>query len=466
MGARLRARWHDLVDGFWFIPAALALAYVFLALGLIAIDRSAGDGGVDAAFGGDAEAARGILSTIAGSLITVAGLTFSLTIVVLTLVSSQFSTRVVRNLLADRVNQIVAGSFTGLFAFCLIVLRTVRDPPPPEPDFVPALSVTVSIVLALFSLAMLLVFIHHMGTSIQAPQIAARVGRATLAAIEQLYPEPYGHAVETTGEALVEEWEADGEPRLVFPKRSGYVREIVLEDIPEHLGEAGAHVHVHVCVCPGEFITQNQAILAVWLANDLTDDAVEALRRTCHVAKARDLRQDAAYGIRQLADVALKALSPGINDPTTAETCVSYLRAVLEEVAGRASPPDVRVDPDSGIVLVVRRFTFDELVSDAFDEVARYSAANARVAVAVLDALAGVAAVAVQARAYERTTVVLQVGRAAAEAALTEARTERDRAAVQRALERLEGVTGGPARPPGGKGEMFPPAQAGGRAAN
>jgi len=462
MAARLRARWLDLVDGFWFVPAAVALAYVFLALGLIAIDRSGGDGGVDAAFGGDAEAARGILSTIAGSLITVAGLTFSLTIVVLTLVSSQFSTRVVRNLLADRVNQIVAGSFTGLFAFCLIVLRTVRDPQPPEPEFVPALSVSVSIVLALFSLALLLVFIHHMGTSIQAPQIAARVGRATLAAIEQLYPEPYGHAVETKGEALVEEWEADGAPRLVFPKRAGYVREIVLDDIAEHLGEVGAHAHVRVC--PGDFVTENQAILAVWPTNDLPEDAVEPLRRACHVAKARDLRQDAAYGIRQLADVALKALSPGINDPTTAATCVSYLRAVLEEIAGRASPSDVRLDPESGIALVVRRFTFDELVSDAFDEVARYSADNARVTVAVLDALAGVAGVAVRAQAYERTTVILQVGRAAAEAALTEARTERDQAAVQRALERLEGVAGGTAPAPGGKGEMFPPAQGGGRA--
>lgn len=225
MAARLRARWLDLVDGFWFVPAAVALAYVFLALGLIAIDRSGGDGGVDAAFGGDAEAARGILSTIAGSLITVAGLTFSLTIVVLTLVSSQFSTRVVRNLLADRVNQIVAGSFTGLFAFCLIVLRTVRDPQPPEPEFVPALSVSVSIVLALFSLALLLVFIHHMGTSIQAPQIAARVGRATLAAIEQLYPEPYGHAVETKGEpgdprSLADERPPRGRRRAAAPRVS------------------------------------------------------------------------------------------------------------------------------------------------------------------------------------------------------------------------------------------------------
>lgn len=434
----LKSRWRLLVDGFWFVPGAVALAYAVLAVGLVQVDRAAGANGVDVGFGGDADAARGILSTIAGSLITVAGLAFSLTIVILTLVSSQFTPRALPRLLADRLNQIVAGSFVGIFAYCLLVLRTVRAGSEASPGFVPALAVSVSIALALVALALLLLFIHHMGHSIQASQIAARMGRETLQAIERLYPDRHGQALAESGDDLVRSWSDRAEPQLVFPTRPGYVQVVPLDELLESLDTSD--LRLHVPVRPGDFVTEATALVAGWPAEALAGATAEALRRAIPVENERDFRQDAAYGMRQLADVALKALSPGINDPTTAETCIGYLRAALERLAERELPGEVRRYPERRTTVVARRLGFEEYADLAYGEIGRYASDNARVVVAVLEALVGVGESARAASAHERASIVSRLAGAIAEPALEQAATERDRALIRQALERVERV--------------------------
>ncbi len=305
----LKLWWRMLVDGFWFVPGAVTLAYALLAFVLVQVDRAAGASGVGVGFGGDADAARGILSTIAGSLVTVAGLAFSLTIVVLILISSQFTPRALPRLLADRVNQVVAGSFIGIFAYCLLVLRTVRAEGGSRPGFVPALAVSVSIVLALGALALLLLFIHRMGHSIQASQIAARMGRETLQAIDRLYPREYRQEVAESGDELVRSWNHQSRPQLVYPERPGYIQAAPVDALLESLDRTG--IRLHVAVRPGDFVTEASLLVAVWPAAALDDAAAQALRREFPIVSERDLRQDAAYGLRQLADVAVKALSPG-----------------------------------------------------------------------------------------------------------------------------------------------------------
>lgn len=438
----LEAWWRRLVDSFWFVPGSVALVYALLAFALVRIDRAAGTNGAGVGFGGDADAARGILSTIAGSLITVAGLAFSLTIVILSLVSSQFTPRALPRLLADRVNQVVAGSFIGIFVYCLLVLRTIRSEAGRAPGFVPELAVSVSIALALVALALLLLFIHHMGQSVQASQIAARMGRETLQTIDRIYPGRYGRAPAERGAALVHAWSDQGEPRLVFPTRPGYVQAISAEALLESIDGAG--VRLHVAVRPGDFVTEASVLVAVWSAETPDDATIRALRRGIPIASERDLRQDAAYGIRQLADVAIKALSPGINDPTTADTCIGYLRAALERLAGREIPGEVLRDPDRQAVVVKRRLTFEEYVDGAYSEIGRYASDNARVVLAVLGALAGIGESARIAGACERTPIIGELARAVAGPALEQARTERDRALIQDGLERVEhAVLGG-----------------------
>jgi uncharacterized membrane protein len=441
MADRVGTWWGRLLDGFWFVPGATALGYAALAVVAVRIDRSAGSNGFDFAFQGDADAARDILTTIAGSLITVAGLAFSLTIVVLTLVSSQFSPRAVRSMLADKVNQVVAGSFVGIFAYCLLVLRTVRTEDGETSEFVPALGVTLGIALALVALALLLTFIHHAGTSIQVSKISARIAAGTLATLDRLYPEPHGEPLDREGEEAVQEWRRASDPAVVHATRVGFVQGVALDDVFESVDEPGARIHV--AVRPGDFVTDQTVLVELWPALALSEDRAERVRRAFLVGEARDARQDAAYGIRQLADIALRALSPGVNDPTTAENCIAYLAAALERLVGRTIPSPVRRHPEHEAILVARRRTFDEYVEEAFGEIGRYAADNARVVVDVVDALARVAAAARRAGALERVAIVRELATAAAEQGIARAATERDRSAIRSALAEMDPAAAG-----------------------
>ena len=423
------------MDGFWLVPASVALAYALLALLLVAVDSAAGPTGVSMGFDGDADASRDILSTLAGSLITVAGVAFSLTIVVLVLVSSQFSPRALPGFLADRLNQVVAGSFIGIFAYCLIVLASVRERSAATQGFVPAASVMVAILLGLAALALLLVFIHHMGQSIQASEICARLGSQTLAAIDRLHPEPYARTGTDARAETARAWRPDRPPQRAYPRRAGYVQGVPVEGLLASVARSGARLHV--LVCAGDFVTEGTPVVEVWAPEPLDDTRLAALGRAIPVASERHLAGDAAYGIRQLADVAVKALSPGINDPTTAATCIGHLRAILERLAGRSLPPALVEGEGGTAVAVVRVRTWDEYVDGAYAEIGRYGTDNARITLDVLGALDGIAAAATRASARERRAVLGVLAQAVAVPALAAARTPRDEAAVAAALERV-----------------------------
>jgi uncharacterized membrane protein len=197
MPFNLRSRWLNLLHTLWFVPSAVSAAYIALAAVLVRIDDAEHfqSGWV---FGGNDQAARTVLSVIAGSLITVAGLTFSVSMVVLQLTASQVSARVVRNYVGDRVAQLTIGSFVGIFAYCLVALRSIGNIAG-ERAAVPRLTLTVASGLALFALAMLIAFIHHITQLVQASELTARVGRQTLRAIERLYPAQFVGAGRRSG---------------------------------------------------------------------------------------------------------------------------------------------------------------------------------------------------------------------------------------------------------------------------
>lgn len=437
----LRTLARRLLGGFWFVPGAVALGYALLAFAMVSLDRAVEQDPGGVGFGGDAGAAEGILSTIAGSLITVAGLAFSLTVVVLSLVSSQFTPRALPSLLADRTNQVVAGSFVGVFAYCLLVLRTVRSESGAQQEFVPGLSISVAIVLSLVSLALLLLFIHHMARSIQVSQIAARIAREMLATIDRLYPEVYERGVDASGDDLIRAWEEGDAPRIVSPERPGYVQAIELDELVAHVRRPEARVYIPVR--PGDFVTPASTLAAVWPADALPEDEIESFRRVIPIENERNHHDDAAYGPRQLADIAIKALSPGINDPTTADTCIGYLRAALERLAERRIPSEVRSYSEQGIVGVARRRTFDEYVAVGYAEIGRFATDNASVVVSVLEALEAIARACRAAGALERTRIVFELACAVADPALVAARTERDRTLIRGARQRVEDACAG-----------------------
>ena len=438
----LRARWQNLVAGFWFVPGVTALAFAGLAFVLVRIDRASGADGFDVAYGGGAAAARDILAVLAGSLITVAGLTFSIMVVTLQLVSGQYTPRALRTFLGDRVTQLVGGAFVGVFAYSLIVLRTVRGGEDVDgAPFVPSLAVSVAIGLGLLALALLLVFVHHMGRSIQVSTIAARLAAGTLDAVDRVYPERLGEAVDTGADDVLRGWRAGGEPARVHAPRAGYLQAVALDDVATALRERRARGHV--AIRPGDFTTERTTALELWPREALDDGLRDRLGRALVVADERDLRQDLAFGIRQLADIGIRALSPGVNDPTTAVTCVRYLQAVLERVAARALPAEVR-RVQGEITLVALRTAFGELVALAFHELGESAAGQPRVAASVLDALFAVAEAAREHdRAGDRVREVVDVAERVGAALLDGARVGGDRDDLVALLGRLRALAAG-----------------------
>jgi uncharacterized membrane protein len=382
---------------------------------LVRLDRGLTGDRLDFTFDGDAGAARGVLETVAGSLITVAGLTFSLTVVVLVLVSGQFTPRSVPAFLADRVNQVTAGTFIGLFVYCLLVLRTVRDADETGfGGFVPKLSVTVAVALAVLAIALLLFFIHHLGSSIQASSIVRRIGVDTLAAVENMPGDPDAGLPAPPGE-----------PGLVRPTRAGYVRHVALGEIADRVGK---DTIVRLPAPVGAFVTEEDVLAEVWPSSD-AEHAAGPIRRRVAIGPERDLPQDVMYGVRQLAEIAMKALSPGVNDPATAESAIGYLRAILERLVRRPLPREVRRGNVAASLHI-----FDDYVEGAFEQVGRYATADPNVVVTLLDALARIADASRRAGREERTAPLRRIAERIGAPALEDARTERDRELIRSAL--------------------------------
>jgi uncharacterized membrane protein len=377
---RLRSRWSDLRSGLWLLPGLIVVALVVLAFVVIQVDHMLGD--TEVGFGGGPAAARDVLAAMAGSFVTVAGLTFSLTIVVLQLASSQYSPRILRGFLADRITQLTAGAFIGVFAYSLVVLRSVRS----EPNaFVPSLGVSVAIVLALAALAVLFAFMDHVAKLIQVSNLAARLGAQTSAELARTSTgdDPSDDA---EAERRVRSWRARGPALPVHVSRAGYLRSIDVGTITGRLADTQARIAL--LARPGDLAVPDEPVAEVWWEPGTGADAVTAaVLRAVHVADERDLRDDPGFGVRQLADIAIRALSPGINDPTTAVTCVGYMRAALVEDA--TLPPPRRVVEQDGVEVVLARRALDRDAA-ALVEVAYHAKRDPRTATAVERAVAAV----------------------------------------------------------------------------
>jgi uncharacterized membrane protein len=435
----VRARIHDLRYGFLFLPGVVAVAVALLGPLLVEIDERVGDG-VAFGFHAEADAARALLATIAGSLITVAGLTFSITIVSLQLVSQQFSPRALRGFLGDRLNQVVAGTFVGTFLYSVLVLREVRGDGESRFDrFVPALAITGSVALAVISIGLLLVFIHHMAQTIQVSSITAGIAKATLGAVEPLYAETFGVGSEEDPDALAAEWERAAPRHAVRASRPGYLRSVAFEDLG-NLAPAET-LRCRLLVAPGDFVTEETPMLEYW--QDAPDECVERLVvRATAVQSERDLHQDVDFGLRQLADIALKAISPGVNDPTTAVTSIGYIRAILERLATLPTPLPVRRYPGTDVIAIAHARPFDEYVRTALLELGRYAARDARVAGALLEAAAGAARAARTAGFDDRLASLATVADDIAARARAEAVTDLDRSVLDDAAAAVRAVTG------------------------
>ena len=371
MNTRLGQYWQQLRESLWFVPGLMVLASFGLAYGLIHFDAQTSWQGAKRfplLFGVGADGSRGMLTAIAGSMLTVATLAFSLTLSALSQVSNQYSPRVLRNFMRDQVNQVVMGYFVGVFSYCLVVLGTIRSAD--EGKFVPSTAVLVSLVLTLGGVAALIFFIHHIAESLQTGTIVRRIFNETSDAIDDLFPDQFGEPVDDPDRAEAALRYSDEQTGWwpVTANQTGYLQRINTNEL---LRWATRHrVVLRIEKEMGAFVGDGTVLFSVRSGMERPDPAQadwpDDLMDYVGIGRHRNIEQDVAFGVQQLVDIALKALSPGINDTTTAIMAVDYLGAVGERLARREFPARLRADGQDVRVLV-RAADFEDYVRLAFD---------------------------------------------------------------------------------------------------
>jgi uncharacterized membrane protein len=415
----------------WFVPILIVLTSALLAIGLMELDRQFMQELSEwwpRFFTVGADGSLSTLAAIASSMITVAGVVFSITIVALALASSQYTSRVLRNFMRDRTTQVVLGVFVGVYTYCLLVL--IRISTGEEEAFIPSLAVWGGVILALVSIGFLIFFIHHIAASIQASTIIAAITQETLHAVDDLFPEELGQ----------EEDEEDATPSLepadlvwqMAPARErGYIQTV---DMRSLLSFARTHdTIVRMAGGIGSFVSQGQPLAWVALFEPPDTSVVEELNDIYAIGPYRTTDQDAAFGIRQLVDIALKALSPGINDTTTAVMCVEHLSVILSHCAARRFKSGNRFNDEKPRVIASGP-SFQTFVRGAFDQILENAEGNTVIFTTVLAALESIAEAA---RNSRRRQVLLEQVQTAMEIADRTVKSTHARTIVQQRLAQL-----------------------------
>lgn len=363
---RAITRWERWWRPFWALPLFIVVVATLTGLLLPLLDSAIGDR-LPYVFPGGPDGARSILGTIAGAMISVTGLVFSITMVVIQLASSQFTPRVLGDFLTNRITQTTLGIFTASFTYALAVLRSVRGQSGQTGAFVPQISVTVAFLLVLASVGMFLAFIHHTTSSIQVGAIVSRLGETTRTVIQRYFPEGADTVVVRADELA---WSTPtGPPRLELAVDvHGHIVEIDHRSLVAWAEENDCVVELLHPV--GAFVVEGSPAIRIW-GGSASQDEAEPVRRSVVVEQDRSHHQDPAFGIRKLVDIAERALSPGINDPTTAVQVLDELHRVCRTLVQRFDLPRV-VSHDGVVRLVHRPQEVEDLMDLSVEEVLHY----------------------------------------------------------------------------------------------
>jgi uncharacterized membrane protein len=390
--------WDAIRTSLWFVPSLCVAVAIVLSFILPELDHFLEGEDITApswVFAGSADGARTILSTVAGSLVTIVGVLFSITIVVLQQASSQFTPRVMGNFIRQTGVQLTLGIYIATFLYSLLVLRYVRGEDAQAEEFIPRVSVSLALILAAICLGFLVYFIHHMATSLQASMVIANVNREFREDVEILFPEHIGTPA-NEGEEPLDAFRRQHMPvptLRIEAARSGYVLNVDDDSLVSCAPETrGIAIYPNV----GDFVTRGSPIIEIGNVRQLPDEQIARIRECVELGPERSRYQDPLFSIRQLVDIALKALSPGINDPTTAKNSISMLGDCLALLSTRAFPSQIRVatrkeDESGGEVHIwTNRPAFANYVDASFTEIQREAMLNASVTGHLIDAIAAI----------------------------------------------------------------------------
>lgn len=364
---------------YWFIPSVMAIAAILAAFLMVQLDVRLGESLFENQrwlYANQPEGARALLSTVAGSMVTVAGVTFSMTLLAVSHASSQFGPRLLTGFMRDRGNQFTLGTFIATFLYCLIVLRTVHasggnDADTGIAEFVPHLALFVAVALAILSVMVLIYFIHHVPQSISVSNVIAQVGDELVHRIEYIYPEKLGKDVRDERSTISREALSE-RPSTVLAVRDegGYLRvldtDLLLELTQDH------DLVVELYQRPGDFVVRGQALMRVWPKGELDEELEESLRSAFSWGIERTREQDVMFSVEQLMEVLGKAMSPGVNGQHTALLCLDQLERALAEMLRRRVPSPQRLDDNGDLRVITRPVTQEEFVVGIFHPLRQY----------------------------------------------------------------------------------------------
>ena len=399
---RLAARWLvEFRQNYWFWPMILTTLAVVLGILVPEIDRAVGSdwtrnaGWIRAM---QVDGARGMLTTLAGSVLGVAGTAFSITIVAVSFASGNFGPRLIGNFMRDRTNQVILGVFLSTFAYCIVLLRSIHAAtgeggPDALAAFVPQIGIIVALVLMLVSIGSLIYFIHHVPESINIMNLAAQVGtelRDTIVAALDEAEDGGGEGTSARHDLAPAAPSGDEPPpehrRTLHAAYAGYVLRYDLAHMRELADEHD--LAIRVLKRPGSFVVEREPIMAVWPRQALDDETEDALGACVTIGDERTSVQDLLFLSDELVEMVGRALSPGVNDPQTAVTCLNWLRVGLAEFARRCPG-----ESDGRARVRLDRVTFETMLERSFGKMRQYLAADRNATLHALDVLADLALV-------------------------------------------------------------------------
>lgn len=378
-------------SSYWFVPSLMTIAAIALAGFMVWLDVQTGGDWLNRHIGWyqsiKPSGARDVLSTIAAVSLTVGGTAFSITIAALSFASGQFGPRLLTNFMGDRGNTITLGTFVASFVYCLFVLRTVREGP--DGGFVPQLAVAVGLLMALGSAAVLIYFIHHVPRAININNVIAGIGRQLVADIDRRFPP--GAATESAMNQHVESAAIPTEaPATVRAEAYGYIQAIEQSGLLETAERCELLLRLNYR--PGDFVACGRPLLDAWPAEAADEEVCASLRQAFAIGDERTPSDDLNFLISELVEIAVRALSPGINDPMTAVACIDWLGAALAEVAARRIPEPYQAGKDGTVRVIALPDYFSSFVENSLGRLRQHVAHDKTAATHVMRTIGLVAA--------------------------------------------------------------------------
>ncbi|HTY14974.1 MAG TPA: DUF2254 domain-containing protein [Methanoregulaceae archaeon] len=369
---------------FWFIPLIMSAVAVLLAWmmywadGHLALQNTR-----FIIAGGTTDVLRGILVAMATTILTTAGVVFTLLTLPLSTVAAQYGSRLLRIFLGDKITQFVLGMFVGTFVYCITAALIIL-PPQIQPEG-PQITATFGMFLLLATFASLILLVQHISTMLQAPNIAAAAGIELMNVAQGEPRSEYQGDGKGDGDLAGQDFSKKSDGYQIFSKRTGYIKyidpEYILTLTIDH------DLVIRLLRKPGHFINAGMPIAIVWPADRIDEKLDKKIRDTFHLGNQRTPTQDVEYAVNQLSEMAVRAMSPAINDPFTAMNCLDYMIEGLVIFARRKGENPCIHDRDGRLRVIFDPVSFDELLNAAFNMLRHASCDNVEVLIHMLDGI-------------------------------------------------------------------------------